>query len=238
MVPLAQEGIVTGGPILALETATPVCSVALAVGGRLLERRSDKKGAHAESMPGFVKEVLEEAGLGMDDLEAVVLSAGPGSYTGLRIGASLAKGLLFGRQVPLLAANTLAAIAVGVPKFGDEMIVHAVVDARRTHLYHQSFRIGADGLEAISTAEAKELAFIESILLPGETVAGTGWQRLDPEALEGLHRSGPENISALHLVELYRLSRGSETAESDRRILWAAAARQFEPDYRGNPYQG
>ena len=225
----------SGQAILALETATPVCSVALSVGGEFLERRSEKKGAHAESMPGFVKEVLAEAEMTMDDLAAVVLSAGPGSYTGLRIGASLAKGLLFGREVPLYAANTLAGIAIGAPKTDEEMIVHAVIDARRTHLYHQTFRIMADGVEAVATAEAKELALIEGILLPGETVAGTGWQRLSPASLEQVHRSGMENISARHLVELYQLLRG-KTQAGDRKLLWLAEARAFEPDYRGNPY--
>lgn len=98
--------------ILNLETATEVCSVALAKNGKLLSVRETAGGyTHSENLTVFIDEVIREAGASLNDLDAVSVSKGPGSYTGLRIGVSTAKGLCFALEKPLLAVNTLLSLA-------------------------------------------------------------------------------------------------------------------------------
>jgi len=226
---------VSGKLLLSIETATPICSVVLSDGINVAERRSDARGAHAEQLPGFIKELLDERGIGVGDLEGILLSAGPGSYTGLRIGASIVKGLLFGRSVPFVAVNTMAALAQGAVGVGKSSI-HSVIDARRTHLYHQEFEAKDGFLHAIGAPSAKELAEICAAIQPGSSLVGTGWNRLDPELLERVTVFGPESISARNVDVLYRRAISLETIPEDG-IIRPAQVEIFEPDYRGNPYQ-
>jgi tRNA threonylcarbamoyl adenosine modification protein YeaZ len=98
--------------ILNIETSTTVCSVALAVQGNLLSLKEENKGfTHAEHCTLFIETVLKEGGKSFSDLDAIAVSSGPGSYTGLRIGVSIAKGLCYGLEKPLIAVNTLKSLA-------------------------------------------------------------------------------------------------------------------------------
>lgn len=107
--------ITFGKPILAIETATPVCSVALYLpDGTIHEERSEGQGVHSELTFVFIDRLLKEAGLTVAELGGVLVSRGPGSYTGLRVGSSAVKGLLFQTDIPLYAYNTLGGIATGV----------------------------------------------------------------------------------------------------------------------------
>jgi tRNA threonylcarbamoyladenosine biosynthesis protein TsaB len=116
-----------------------MCSVALAEDERIVcSHRSTEPRAHASLTAVFVKEMLEESGWTVRELDAVAVSAGPGSYTGLRVGSSTAKGLCFGGQLPLIAVNTLdilarQAIEAGLPE-GCKAIL-PMVDARRMEVY-------------------------------------------------------------------------------------------------------
>ena len=131
--------------ILCLETATPTCSVALNDGSRTLALRECKgQNAHSEKITLFIKEVLEEAGVGYDQLEAVAVSRGPGSYTGLRIGVSTAKGICYAADKPLLAVDTLQAMAAGMKeRLGAELdpadLLVPMIDARRMEVYCSVF---------------------------------------------------------------------------------------------------
>lgn len=121
--------------ILSLETATANCSVALASDGKILASRSINVGfSHAEKINIFIQEVLVEAGLALSDLQAIAVSSGPGSYTGLRIGVSSAKGLCYALDIPLIAVSTLDAMAQGINADKDELIV-PMIDARRMEAY-------------------------------------------------------------------------------------------------------
>ena len=97
---------------LLIETATQVCSVVLASEGRILARRdSDVPNAHSTRLSVFIQEVLDENRLTPRDLGAVCVSAGPGSYTGLRIGVSSAKGICYALGIPLVSVPTLLSMA-------------------------------------------------------------------------------------------------------------------------------
>ncbi len=100
--------------ILCIETSTAVCSVALVNNGNVIALRESLDGQnHAEKITIFIDEVMKEANLSYKDLDAVATSMGPGSYTGLRIGVSTAKGLCYAMEKPLIAIDTLAAMAYG-----------------------------------------------------------------------------------------------------------------------------
>lgn len=100
--------------ILCLETSTAVCSVSLVDNGNVVALRESLDGQnHAEKITIFIDEVMKEAGVAYKDLDAVATSMGPGSYTGLRIGVSAAKGLCYAMEKPLIAIDTLTAMANG-----------------------------------------------------------------------------------------------------------------------------
>ena len=126
--------------IILIETSTALCSVAIAIDGAIAgSRESNKPKAHASLTAVFVKELLDEQGLFVKDCDAVCVSAGPGSYTGLRVGASTAKGLCFGADIKLLSVPTtdvLVAQALSeklLPE-GCKYIV-PMIDARRMEVY-------------------------------------------------------------------------------------------------------
>ncbi|AOW09186.1 tRNA (adenosine(37)-N6)-threonylcarbamoyltransferase complex dimerization subunit type 1 TsaB [Flavobacterium gilvum] len=125
--------------ILNIETATKNCSVALAKGGKtiLCKEIADEGYSHAERLHVFIEEIIQESGIGMKDLEAIAVSQGPGSYTGLRIGVSAAKGLCYALNIPLIAVDTLLALASKV-SVTDGVIV-PMLDARRMEVYSAVF---------------------------------------------------------------------------------------------------
>ena len=122
--------------ILAIETATPVCSVAIAENGVVLSKReAEGDKAHASNVNTFIEEVIAEANKGMEDLDAVAVSSGPGSYTGLRIGVSTAKGLCTALDIPLIAVNTLEAMAYEAGNKYPDKLICPMIDARRMEVY-------------------------------------------------------------------------------------------------------
>ena len=136
--------------LVALETATAVCSVALWIdGGVVVEAALNRPRAHAENLVPLISDVLRYGGIAARDLDAVAVSAGPGSFTGLRIGASTAKGLASAVDAGLVAVPSLEALAysaagaVGVIDASD--ILLAVFDARRDEVFAAAFRRQADG---------------------------------------------------------------------------------------------
>ena len=167
--------------ILSLETSTSICSVALHECGTLLALAEIKEpGAHAEKLVLLVDEVFEKAGLNFRDLDAVAVSQGPGSYTGLRIGVSTAKGIAYGLDIPLIGINTLQAMAASQPLNPGEFVV-AVLDARRKEVYTQTF---GDSLQELSSIEAVVLeeGIFDSILEKGRVYfVGDGVEKVKEE---------------------------------------------------------
>ena len=125
--------------ILNIETATKNCSVALAKEGItiLCKEIAEEGYSHAERLHVFIEEIISEAGIQLKDLAAIAVSQGPGSYTGLRIGVSTAKGLCYALDIPLIAVDTLKALASKV-MVSDGLIV-PMIDARRMEVYSAVF---------------------------------------------------------------------------------------------------
>lgn len=123
--------------ILHLETATTVCSVALSQSGNLLALKEENKGfTHAEHLTLFIEEVMQMTGKNFNELSAVAVSKGPGSYTGLRIGVATAKGLCYGLNIPLMTMNTLTSLMYGAQQKHDkELHFCPLLDARRMEVY-------------------------------------------------------------------------------------------------------
>ena len=126
--------------ILNLETATTNCSVSLAKNGEVIaiKEYNSANYSHSEQLHVFIQDVLREASLDRTDLDAVAVSKGPGSYTGLRIGVSAAKGLCFALDIPLISVSTLRSMAEQAKDAEVDFIV-PVLDARRMEVYSQVF---------------------------------------------------------------------------------------------------
>jgi len=125
--------------ILNIETSTKNCSVSVAKDGKtiVLKELNDGGYSHAEKLHEFIKEVIAEAGIQFSDLKAIAVSKGPGSYTGLRIGVSAAKGLCFALNIPLIAINTLESLAQSISLIEGFKI--PLLDARRMEVYSAVF---------------------------------------------------------------------------------------------------
>jgi len=121
--------------ILNLETATTNCSVSLSKNGETiaLKEDNDKSYSHAERLHVYIDDVLKQANIDSSELDAIAVSKGPGSYTGLRIGVSAAKGLCFALEKPLISIPTLASLSHKVKI--DNGIIVSMLDARRMEVY-------------------------------------------------------------------------------------------------------
>jgi tRNA threonylcarbamoyladenosine biosynthesis protein TsaB len=125
--------------LLCIETATTNCSVALSVDGKIISLQEDNnnKYSHAERLHNYIDAVIKKSGLKRAQLEAVAVSKGPGSYTGLRIGVSAAKGLCFALDIPLISTSTLETLANQVKN--DDGVIIPLLDARRMEVYSAVF---------------------------------------------------------------------------------------------------
>lgn len=129
--------------LLCIETATTNCSVALSVNGSVTALREDpdKNYSHAEQLHVFIEKVLAEASIEKASLDAIAVSKGPGSYTGLRIGVSAAKGLCYALDIPLIAVPTLQVLAAKVEC--TEPVI-PMLDARRMEVYAAVYAKGTE----------------------------------------------------------------------------------------------
>jgi len=121
--------------LLAIETATPACSAALSVDGEVLERYALAPRQHAALMLPMIESLLLEAGLTVSQLDAIAFGRGPGSFTGVRIAASMVQGIAFAADLPVVPVSTLAALALGGMRESKLPRVMAVMDARKAEVY-------------------------------------------------------------------------------------------------------
>lgn len=123
--------------IISIETATPTCSIALHNSGNLVALKElHVEKSHAEMLTIMIRDLIAESGILFKELKAIAISRGPGSYTGLRIGTSTAKGLCFSLDIPLIAVNTLYSMAQHMIKYNvHQYLLAPLLDARRMEVY-------------------------------------------------------------------------------------------------------
>ncbi|MBY7976437.1 tRNA (adenosine(37)-N6)-threonylcarbamoyltransferase complex dimerization subunit type 1 TsaB [Vibrio fluvialis] len=175
--------------ILALDTATEACSVALMVGDKLYSRSEVAPRDHTKKILPMVDEVLKEAGVTLQELDALAFGRGPGSFTGVRIGIGIAQGLAFGADLPMIGISTLAALAQGAYREHGMTRVASAIDARMSEVYWGRYERQEDGTWLTTDEECviPPQALSEKISANSEIwgTAGTGWDAYS-EALASL----------------------------------------------------
>ena len=148
--------------ILNIETATKNCSVSLAKNGEtiLCKEIAEQGYSHAEKLHVFIEEILKETGIGVNDLNGIAVSKGPGSYTGLRIGVSSAKGLCYALGIPLISVDTLQVLAKKVV-VKDGLIV-PMLDARRMEVYSAIFDKSYSKIKEVQAEILTENSYADS----------------------------------------------------------------------------
>ncbi len=210
--------------ILNIETATTVCSVSVAQDGKLLAfKEQDGDYSHAENLTVFIQEVIKEANIKLSQLDAIAVSKGPGSYTGLRIGVSTAKGLCYSLEKSLIAVNTLEHLSTSIsPKEGE--LICPMIDARRMEVYCAVFDSNGKEIRKTSAEIIDENSFSD-ILREHKTIfIGDGATKCKDVLSKNQNAIFVDNVfpSAKNMVSL------SEQAFSNKQFEDLA---YFEPFY-------
>lgn len=191
--------------IINIETSTSVCSVALAKDGEVIGLKECNEGTnHSVLLGQYVESLLQEQQLTPHEIDAIAISMGPGSYTGLRIGVSLAKGLCYGLNIPLIAIPTLKAMAYGMANQLNEDVYYCpMIDARRMEVYTAIYDI--DNF-VVSDTEAKiidESAFAKILDNHQVIFFGNGSEKLIHTITHANARFIPNIVtSATHMSQL------------------------------------
>ncbi|WP_291867688.1 tRNA (adenosine(37)-N6)-threonylcarbamoyltransferase complex dimerization subunit type 1 TsaB [Maribacter sp.] len=164
--------------LLNLETATTNCSVSVAKDGEIivLKEHNSPNYSHAEQLHVFIEEALKEASLSILDLDAIAVSKGPGSYTGLRIGVSAAKGLCFSLDIPLISIATLESMANQVT-LDTSAVVIPVLDARRMEVYSAVFNTAYSEIRETRAEIVDANSFSEFVEKGKVVIAGNGAEK-------------------------------------------------------------
>lgn len=166
--------------ILCIETATTNCSVALSVNGGVIALNEDnsKSYSHAEWLHVYISAVLKDAQLDKEQLDAIAVSMGPGSYTGLRIGVSAAKGLCFALDIPLIAIATLESLATRVEESSG--VIVPMLDARRMEVYSAVFSSEKQQIRDTQAQILNEASYSEYLVNGQVTFIGNGVEKFEP----------------------------------------------------------
>ncbi len=211
--------------ILSIETATPACSCALSHDGELLLSREDFRGqSHATLLGVFVDEIMKYVRKEGITLDAIAVSSGPGSYTGLRIGVSEAKGLSYGLDIPLIAIPTpLVMAAMVANRAGEDDLLCPMIDARRMEVYATFFNRTLETIRPTAADIVDRESYAD--LLAGHSVHffGNGADKC---------REVITHPNALFVEDIHPLATGmvplAEQAFNEKRFVDSA---YFEPHY-------
>lgn len=164
--------------ILHLETATTNCSVSISKDSEMIVLKENNAASysHSEQLHVFIKEALKEASLSFSDLDAVAISKGPGSYTGLRIGVSAAKGICFSLDIPLISIPTLQSMANQVDLKPGELVI-PVLDARRMEVYSCVYDYNYQEIRETRAEVINEESFVEYLGENKVYVMGSGAEK-------------------------------------------------------------
>jgi len=165
--------------ILCIETATTNCSVALSVNGSVIVLREDNSAgySHAERLHLYIEEVLANGKVDRNELDAVAVSKGPGSYTGLRIGVSAAKGLCFALDIPLLSIPTLELLSKQLIEFNGDKV--AMLDARRMEVYAAIFSSEGEEIRETRAEVLSSDSFLEFLDKGPTIIIGSGVEKFE-----------------------------------------------------------
>jgi len=165
--------------LLAIETATEACSVALLCGERIIARSEIAPRRHAELLLPMCDAVLAEAGVARSALDAIAVGRGPGAFTGVRLAIAATQGIALALDLPVVPVSSLAALAMQSPRDGVAAVdsaILAVIDARMGEVYAGAFRRSADGLvEAIGAESVGKAAALDLPQASAWNVVGSGW---------------------------------------------------------------
>lgn len=161
--------------LLAIDTATEACSAALLVDNGIIHRYQIAPRQHAALILSMVDELLAEAGVHLNAMDALAFGRGPGAFTGVRIAAGIVQGLAYGADLPVVPVSTLAALAQGAAAGHADII--SAIDARMGEIYWCTYRTGADGI--VTATGAEQVTGPEQLQVEPHRMyfgAGTGWQ--------------------------------------------------------------
>lgn len=179
----------SGLKILAVETATAACSAALYIDGAIRERYRLAPREHALLILPMVDALLDEADVPVGALDAVAFGRGPGSFTGVRVAASVTQGIAYAADLPVVAVSTLATLALGAMRESGEPHVMAALDARMAEVYWGLYEQGEDALPLGLGEECVCAPRLAAMPKDGAWVAaGSGWGSYRRELME---RAGP-----------------------------------------------
>ncbi|MGE0486859.1 MAG: tRNA (adenosine(37)-N6)-threonylcarbamoyltransferase complex dimerization subunit type 1 TsaB [Gammaproteobacteria bacterium] len=215
--------------LLAIETATAACSVALLTADGEFSRHAVAPREHTALVFAQLDDCLTEAGIAVDKLDAVAFGHGPGAFTGVRIAATLAQGIALPRDLPVIAISTLAALAEGARRRGHRGRVVAALDARREEIYAATFEARDEVLIRLSDDDVLPPA---DLLLPAGSdwlAAGNAWAVYTARfaaALTALPRAADELPAALDVATLARheLAAGRSGRATNARPLYLRGA--------------
>jgi tRNA threonylcarbamoyladenosine biosynthesis protein TsaB len=180
--------------LLSLDTATEACSVAIYVDGEINERYLLAPQQHANLVLPMAEELLSEAGLALNQLDALAFGRGPGSFTGVRIAAGVAQGMAFSADLPVIPVSSLAALAQGAVGESDVDSILAVIDARMQEIYWCAYHV--DEHKLVKSICDEQVCAVENINLPDSDSwlgVGSGWTTY-PDELQQLCSSASTDI--------------------------------------------
>lgn len=165
--------------LLCIETSTTNCSISIGKGETILglKELNSKSFSHSEQLHTFIDELLKEVQIPIEELNAISVSKGPGSYTGLRIGVSAAKGLAYALEVPLISVSTLHCLATQVKV--DNGLIVPMLDARRMEVYSEIFNAEFNGEREIKAEILNETSFQKELKLGKVHFIGTGVEKFE-----------------------------------------------------------
>lgn len=203
--------------LLGIDTSTSACSVALQIDEEILEEHVDRDREHTKILVPMIERLLGDAGIAVTDLDAVVLGNGPGSFIGMRIGASVAQGLCYGAGLKIVPVSSLQAIAAeAITEHGADRVLVAQ-DARMHELYVGRYRRHSDGLpELTGKEEIRPLGVLED-LRDMHVAAGGAWHDF-PELLEANRQWVSEVLDIRVPRARYLLASGKKALREGRAI--------------------
>lgn len=172
--------------LLHIETATDICSVALSCGEKILAIQEGNDGnSHSKNLIPFIDKVLKNGGKTLQDIHAVVVSFGPGSYTGLRIGVSTAKGIAYSLSIPIITVGTLESIANGAKQWwafdgGQEPQIVPMIDARRMEVFTTRYDYEIHAVAPITATVVEEDTYAEICKNQRLIFCGNGMPKCKP----------------------------------------------------------